>query len=186
MRIVLTGTAHAGKTSLLGALAAAGYQTLPEAETSVMGDLVRELGSPDAARDWSRANYAAQKARVAEKQRELYAAAPPGGLRFEDRSAVCYLAYCRLRGVEPPQQLRALADTMPPTSALLLAPLPVFDERRSTGRWMTRDEAQALAGLMEHEYASRGIPLFPIPELAAGRAENLSRRVAYVEKLLRR
>lgn len=88
-KLILTGTACAGKSTLLQALAERGYQTFPEAETPLVEQLQAELGQ-DGAKRWIIANYAEFKRQVGEKQQEIDSVPTNGQPAFYDRSAICY------------------------------------------------------------------------------------------------
>ncbi len=181
-RIVLTGTACAGKSYLLGALAARGYRTFPEAETPIVRELRERLG-PEGAKEWILGNYTAFKGQVGERQREIDAVPTNGEPVFYDRSAACYIGYCMLRGARIPEVLLELSSRKP-DAVFFLERLARFKERRDTGRFMSEEEACRLAGLIEEEYARQGVAIMRVPEFSPDKQENVERRVAHIEAYL--
>lgn len=182
-RIVLTGTAYAGKSQLLGELSRRGYRTFAEAETPLVQELHGSLG-PEGAKAWILGNYTEFKRRVGERQRGIDATPTNGGPVFYDRSAICYIGYCVLRGAEVPEVLLELSSARAPDHVFFLERLARFGERRNTGRFMTDDESQRLAVLIEEEYTRRGISVVRIPEFSARKEENLAARVEFIERHL--
>src|SRR3989338_3881014 len=102
-RVILSGTSYAGKSTLLDALAKEGYITVPEAETEIRQGLREKLGE-DATRKWIRENYFKFKNLVGLRAAEIESSidAGPDETWISDRSAVCYIGYCHMRGVEVP------------------------------------------------------------------------------------
>lgn len=180
MKVVLTGSACAGKSTLLGCFERAGYLTFPEAETPLVQELRDQLGVAGAKR-WILDNYTRFKELVADRQRVIDACPVNGSAVFYDRSAICYIAYCHLRGAQVPRNLLELADVTRPDKVFFLESLAAFDERRSSGRFMSKDEASCLADLIRQEYTQRGTELVDVPEFSLFADENLVCRRAYIE-----
>lgn len=182
-QIILTGTACAGKSTLLDVLAKRGYQTFEEAETPLVLQLKDELG-PEETKRWILENYTEFKRRVGEKQREIYSIPTNGKSAFYDRSAICYIGYCNLRNAETPENLIELASQTNPSQVFFLDRLSEFNGRKETGRFMSETEANKLADLIENEYRIRGIDIIRVPEFSPQIDVNLAKRVEYIEKYL--
>jgi predicted ATPase len=104
-RYVLTGAPGAGKTSILRALAAAGYPVVAEAATDVIA-AEQALGRPAPEDDQGFIGTI-----TAEQRRRQLSLAPSGsGTVFFDRSPVCTLALARFLGRPVPAALAAELD----------------------------------------------------------------------------
>lgn len=182
-RVILSGTSHSGKSTLLEALAQKGYRTIPEVETQVRQGLVRELGS-DAARQWIRENYFEYRRLVGDKVAEVESIinASSDEIVILDRSAVCYIGYCHLRKIRVPPVLEELANRMSDMDVAFLGALTSFDERKSEGRIMTKEEAQKLVGLIQLEYEKRGFRLIHVPEFYPDKDKNIQARIGYIKQ----
>jgi len=179
-KIVLTGTSYSGKSALIERLSAIDYNTVPEAETQIVL-AQKELLGPEETGRWILENYSDFKDRVARRQRELEVSAKNRArLVFYDRSAICYIAYCKLRGVEPPESLVELAQETQPDTVFFIEKLKIFDERRVEGRVMKKEEALKLACLIAEEYQSRGFGLLRVPEFYLDKEKNVNRRTEYI------
>ena len=183
MKMMLTGTACAGKSTLLDALAKKGYQTFAEAETPLVQELKDNLG-PDEAKKWILENYTEFKRRVGNRQKEIYSISVDGQPAFYDRSAICYIGYCKLRNAQTPENLLELASQTNPSHVFFLDRLAHFNERKETGRFMSETEANKLADLIEYEYRLRGIELIRVPEFSPRMDSNLAKRISYIESIL--
>lgn len=180
-KAILTGPAYAGKTSLLKELERRGYQTVPEVETQIVGELVRKLG-PENTGNYIRANYFDFKRTVGEKVLSLEAS-----LRvnddvpvFFDRGAICYIAYCKLRNSPVPEVLTTLAQKEKADWVFFVEGLSSFNERRETGRIMKKEEAERLAVLVREEYRSRGFKLVDVLEFFPSEGQNIDVRANYI------
>lgn len=92
-RYILTGTPGSGKTSIIGALAARGYITVPEAATAVIAQAQKNhIASP-----WEHPEFIDTIIRLQYKQQRH--ALP--GLQFYDRSPICSYALSRYLGFSP-------------------------------------------------------------------------------------
>ena len=182
-RIILSGPSYAGKSTLLDALAQEGYKTIPEVETQVVQELVKRLGS-EATRQWIQGNYFEFKRIVGDKVAEVESSinASSDEIVILDRSAVCYIGYCHLRKIRVPPVLEELANRMSDMDVAFLGALTSFDERKSEGRIMTKEEAQKLVGLIQLEYEKRGFRLIHVPEFYPDKDKNIQARIGYIKQ----
>lgn len=95
-RFILTGTPGSGKTSIIRALEAAGFSTVPEAATDVIA-LETEFGNPE---PWRKTDFI-DKIIALQKQRQIEASDRAGTVQFHDRSPVCTFALSVFLGFAP-------------------------------------------------------------------------------------
>jgi predicted ATPase len=183
MKIILTGTAHCGKTTLLNELGRRGYKIVEEAETPIVKELREKLGIEEC-KKWIMNNYEEFKDQVAKRQKKLEEENSTEERIFYDRSAICYIAYCKLRGSRIPASLTKLSEEKPGL-ALFLESIGNFDERRESGRFMTKEESKKLARLILEEYKTRGIKIIRIPVFSNDEQKNISLRIEEIEKHIR-
>jgi predicted ATPase len=102
-RFILTGAPGAGKTSILGALAADGYAVVPEAATDVVAARLA-LEEAEQAEHWADPVFIDRIA-VLQRQRRQAPVRPGVTVQVHDRSAVCTLALARYLGHPVPPVL---------------------------------------------------------------------------------
>lgn len=165
--IVLTGGPHAGKTTLVNALASRGVPVVPEAALGVIEELNTELGSHDAQRAWRLSHAAEFQVRVAQRQRvaECAERAAAHPVVILDRGILDGLAYCRFLGREPPTELVELCAAATYSLVALCELVTPFDNRIGSGRFSSEAQARELEGLLEAEYARHGVPVVRLPVL---------------------
>lgn len=190
IQVVLTGTAHSGKSTLLEALGREGYKIIPEAETQILNGLVGKWGDKKT-REWISQNYFEFKQMVGINQAHLESevVAEENEIVIYDRTAICWISYCKLRKTDAPPIIRKLADQHTNKNryqyVFLCSMLSDFDERRKEGRIMTRKEALKLNGLIIDEYMARGYnnPI-PVAEKDLDKAINIAYRVDFIKRNL--
>ncbi len=185
IKAVLTGTSHSGKTSLLEALGREGYKTVPEAETQIVQELVREWGA-ERTREWIKPNYFEFKKTVGERQAQLESEVVAGEneVVIYDRSAICWIAYCRLRNSAVPPILEELAVNYRFQHVFFCERLSYFGERSGEGRIMKKEEAIMLNDLIAYEYRIRGYNPIRVPEVSPNKELNMAFRVGYIKQTL--
>ena len=158
MRVVLTGGPHAGKTTLLRALADAGARVVPESALVEIAELVRELGV-DGARAFRRANMAEFQRRVAVRQVRVEAELGElsGERVFFDRGVIDGLAYCEHNAVAAPDDLTHASARARYDLVVVCELVLPFAERAGSGRISDEDAARRLEGLIESAYRARGV-----------------------------
>lgn len=180
-KVILTGTACVGKSTLLNVLKNKGYKIIPEAETQIVQELVENMG-PEKTGEWILQNYFEFKADVGKRQAELESniTADPDEVVFFDRSAICYIGYCNLRNSKIPEILNILSTKQDIENIFFLETLSSFDERKSTGRVMKKEEAEMLSKLIKNEYKNRGFGLISVPEFHSEKEKNISARLSFI------
>ena len=86
-RFILTGTPGSGKTTIIRALEAAGFSTVPEAATDVIAQEAKRGNSAP----WRRPDFIDMIIAL-QKQRQIETADNGGAAQFHDRSPVCTYA----------------------------------------------------------------------------------------------
>ena len=163
-RYVITGGPFSGKTSLVRALAARGYATIPEAAISVIEDLTNELGLEGQAA-WRAANPGAFQERIIQKQLVFESRAHPAGPVFLDRGRLDGVAYCRVYGSEIPAALAFACSELPYDKVFLLDTLHAFERRHGSGRTSDRERSLVIRNALRAEYTARGLTPIEVPEL---------------------
>lgn len=160
-RYILTGTAGAGKTTVLGHLAELGYATIPEAAT----DVIAQEQAGGRAEPWLHEDFIDK---VFALQRRRQADAADAGIRvqFYDRSPVCTYALSVLLEREPTALLRSelrriASEEIYETSVFFVCNLGFCQQ--TAARRMTFDQAVAFEQLHRDSYRELGYRLIDIP-----------------------
>ncbi|MHC5115054.1 MAG: AAA family ATPase [Planctomycetota bacterium] len=171
--IVVTGGSYCGKTAVIDAIAERGHEIIHEAAYEVIAELTEEHGVELQAR-WRRENQVAFQREVTLRQhrREVAARVSDAPFVFCDRGLLDGIAYCRLDGVEWPEDLEALVTEARYAHVFLLETLSSFDLRLQTGRYHTLDDSHRVAEMLHELYAPRAaavthVPERPVPERVA-------------------
>lgn len=162
---MITGGPGSGKTTLVEALAAHGWPTVPEAAIQVIAELNDELGL-EQQKTWRRAHVEAFQHRVLERQLELEdAATGSAGARavFFDRGVIDGLGYCRHFDQPAPPALVAAARADRYDRVVLLETLPSVVVRGETGRTSDRAASLAIQGRIAEVYAEQGFAPLRLP-----------------------
>jgi predicted ATPase len=172
-KIVITGGAYSGKSTLVERLSHEGFSVAPEAAMQVIEALNAELGL-EAATAWRRADPAAFQARIAELQLAAEAAAERSGsaLVVCDRGLHDGLAYCRHWGIEAPAALLEALRGRRYDAVFVLETLTGFETRGETGRIDDHTESLQIRDLVdrvyrEYDHAPLALPEMPLAERLA-------------------
>lgn len=185
LRIVVTGGPTSGKTTVVEALAARGYRTVPEAALDVIAELSARLGV-DEQRSWRLGHPVPFQRLVLERQdANERAAADERGAVFLDRGRLDGLAYLRHFGATAPPDVLELATAVRYDRVVLLDTLRDAPVRSDTGRSSDRATSLALRDALlalyrEHGYEPAVVPEMPVAErveavLAAAGLDHASR-----------
>jgi predicted ATPase len=163
-RVVITGGPCSGKTTVVEALAARGYQTVPEAAIEVIAELSERLGVEGQAR-WRSEHREAFQVLIIDKQAQLEAAAAGhGGPLFHDRGRLDGVAYCRVFDAPIPPEVEAGCAELPYDRVFLLDTLADFHGRAATGRTSDRERSLRIRDELERTYAARDLAPEFVPE----------------------
>jgi predicted ATPase len=161
-RVVITGGPGSGKTTLVEAVGARGFATVPEAAIEVIAELNAELGLEEQ-KAWRRAHVDEFQRLVLERQLAQEAEARDGTAVFLDRGVVDGLGYCRHFGTEPPPELLAASAEDRYDRVFLLDTLPEVIVRGDTGRTSDRAASLAIAERIAEVYRERGLEPVRVP-----------------------
>src|SRR5262245_47386788 len=102
-KVVITGGAHAGKTTLIDSLKARGYAVVTEAAIQLIREMEQRMGAAEQ-RLWHEKNHAEFQERCVEKMllSEAEADKSDHSVIFYDRGVIDALGYCALSRVAPP------------------------------------------------------------------------------------
>lgn len=163
--VVLTGGSHSGKTTCINALAARGYQTIPEAGLMAINELNEKLGVRNQTL-WRRDHFAEFQALVTRKQvlnESGHRSDPKHPCVFCDRGIADGLAYCQLHDQLPSSELLHYVRTHPYHAAFVLDTLPIFDQRSDTGRSSTPKDSIELNHYLKQAYQAIGCTVYAVP-----------------------
>ena len=164
---VLTAGPCAGKTTLLNALAEAGYRTVPEAarlhieEELARGKTLQEI----------RNDELGFQTAVLDQKVFMRQGLPKDEVIFFDRGMQDTLAYLEHAGLRPDAALLEAANSVQYRKVFLLDLLPYEQDGK---RIESSEEAHRIQDLLGKSYQEAGIPLERVPVLP------LAERVAYV------
>ena len=177
-KIVLTGGPYAGKSTVAERLRAEGFALAPEAALLVIGALREELGI-ERAQGWRDAHPGPFQERIAQLQLDLEARAERSGSEWIvcDRGIPDGIAYCRLRGIEPPALVLEAAARARYDAVLLFDTLGSFDSRSESGRVDDRGDSLRLRELIRTVYLEHADRPVVIPERPLGERLALVRAV---------
>ncbi len=184
-KVVLTGGAWAGKTTLAERMSRPGVRVVPEAALHVIGELTRELGLEEQRR-WREEHAVEFQQRIAETQSTWERAAvqpgclgPPGpqvagrlagggaGLDVVvcDRGLPDGLAYLRHARAQVPQALHVALASASYDLVFVLDTLSDFDPRSRSGRSDDLASSLALRDELLRVYAELGHRTLLVPRL---------------------
>lgn len=169
-RFILTGAPGAGKTSILRALAAAGYPVIEEAATDVMAGRLA-LAEADPSAD----PLSIDRIAALQRQRREAPVRPGATVQVHDRSAVCTLALARYLGHPVPpvleQEIAWAAGAF--DRRVFFVRLLGFIQPTAVRR-ISYAESQAFERIHEEEYRRLGFHLVEVP------AGTVAERAAFV------
>lgn len=157
-RIVITGGPGSGKTTLIEALAEAGFATAPEAGRSIIRDqqAIGGLALPFADR------LAFAEAMLAWEMRS-HREATGRGIVFFDRGVPDVIGYLRVCGLDIPAHLQKAAELFRYEAEVFIAPPWPEIYRGDAERRQDHDEAVRTYEAMIATYGGLGYRLIPLP-----------------------
>lgn len=172
--VVITGGAHAGKTTLVEALARRGFATLPEMAIEVIRELDRRVGPEEQVR-WRLGHFAAFEREIVRRQvaqEEAHLRGGPVLPVFCDRGRHDAVAYCLDRGIPVPPEIGEACRAVRYAGVVVLDTVPGFDERPKTGRVGDHAESLRIRDLVERVYREHGhepvsLPLMSLEDRVA-------------------
>jgi predicted ATPase len=169
MKVVLTGGACSGKTTLIQHFARQGFLTVPEAALAVIQELNRRLGVEEQRR-WRTAHLLEFQRLIVELQvaREKAVAHDARGLVFFDRGLIDGVGYLRQAGIKPPVELNQACRDARYHQVFLLHTLSQFEPRVESGRPDTREYSLAIAAAVKQAYQEHGYSVCDVPEMPVG------------------
>jgi predicted ATPase len=168
---VVTGGPGSGKTSLIDALAAAGYPTLSESGRAIIREQLERGGR---ALPWDDRESFAQAMEVADRRSHATMLNADGPV-FLDRGLPDIIGYRTLSGLAVSPALEAdCRTTIRYTSPIFIA--PPWPEIYATDSERRQDfaEAQRTFGVMRETYATLGYALVELPRAS------IAERVAFI------
>ncbi|WP_423414292.1 AAA family ATPase [Hyphomicrobium sp. B1] len=161
--VIVTGGPGSGKSSLVSALADAGFRTMPEAGRGIILDQVAIGG---AALPWADRNAFADLMLSWDLRsyREAQAAAETG-IVFFDRGIPDVIGYLQLSGLPVPPQVQRAAEKFRYNDRLFIAPPWPEIFTQDSERKQTIEEAEATYHAMADVYTGLGYELVTLPRL---------------------
>ena len=165
-KVVLTGGAYAGKTSLAARLGELGFAVVPEAAIRLIRALDQERG-PREARHWRRRHRREFQTRIAELQARLEADAEASGALIAvcDRGLHDGIAYCRHWGIDVPEPVARAARGTRYDRVFVLDTLSSFEARAESGRIDDRADSLRVRDLVQQAYREHAHEPVFVPEL---------------------
>ena len=156
---VITGGPGTGKSSLIDALAARGYRTMPEAGRAIIRDQVAIGGS---ALPWADRALFAELMLGWEMRSHREALASPSPVLM-DRGIPDVVGYLTLCGLPVPAHIEAAAKIHPYNERVFLAPYWGAIFAQDAERKQDRQEAEATGRVMAETYTRLGYQIVELP-----------------------
>lgn len=173
---VITGGPGSGKSSLIAALAEAGFRTMPEAGRAIIRDQAAIGGR---ALPWADRAAFAELMLAWELRSHREARALPGPVLL-DRGVPDVLGYLSLCGLPVPEHVRRAAELYRYNRRVFLAPHWPAIFAQDAERKQDAAEAETTCAAMARTYASLGHEVVPLP------LATIEERVAFVQAHLER
>lgn len=169
-RIVITGGAYSGKTTMLNKLAEKlNLTAVPEAAIEVIEDLRNRMGNEEQKR-WRKEYPALFQKLVAEKQfynENTEAVIATKGIVLLDRSMLDGFAYCKFYNVHSPGELEYLSGNCEYNIVFILETISPFENRAESGRTSNEEDSRRQSKILyeiyeEYNYKPIWIPMMPL------------------------
>ncbi|NQU78414.1 ATP-binding protein [Candidatus Woesearchaeota archaeon] len=163
-RTVISGGTYAGKTSLIESFKKNGFEVVPDVGFEVIKELNAEL-SQDGQKEF-RTNHPIEfYTRIIRKQLEIEKSFGDKTVIY-DRGVHDYIAMLRLAGTIIPDSLMSLVSGIFYDLVFVCDALPDFDERKSSGRSLTKDDSLRLKDLITETYQNLGCRVIQVKEMS--------------------
>ncbi|MGD9803956.1 MAG: AAA family ATPase [Hyphomicrobiaceae bacterium] len=156
---VVTGGPGSGKTSLIDALAALGYRTMPEAGRAIIQDQIRIGGD---ALPWADRAAFAEHMLGWELRSHREGHAMPGPILL-DRGIPDVIGYLELCGLSVPRHMRKAAELYRYNRQVFIAPFWPDIFAQDAERKQTAEEAAATGRVLADVYAELDYELIQLP-----------------------
>jgi predicted ATPase len=156
---VVTGGPGSGKTSLIDALAALGYRTMPEAGRAIIQDQIRIGGD---ALPWADRAAFAEHMLGWELRSHREGRAMKGPILL-DRGVPDVIGYLELYGLPVPTHMRKAAELYRYNRRVFIAPFWPDIFAQDAERKQTAEEAAATGRVLTDVYAELGYELIQLP-----------------------
>jgi len=170
MKVVLSGSASCGKTTLINALHNLGYNVVPEA--------AREVFEREKLTSHSPISTFTNQFRIYQRQLELEESLDPRELYFLDRGLVDNVAYSRFLLGETPLYVKDEDLYERYDRVYMLERLPL--ERDSIRREQTESDLMQTENYLRNTYASVGYSVNNLPKFSNNPEKSLELRVRHI------
>lgn len=179
-KIVITGGACSGKTSVINALSKKGYKTVEEAAIQIVTESVKTIGIDEHKKEMFR-DFKKFAILIAERQLELESKikASNDDIIFLDRGIHDCIAFCKLMNVDVPKKVLQLVKKCSYDCVFLLENISNFNPRKESGR-ITADKAMSIRmkDLIKETYSEYGYNLIYVKEMP------IESRIRFIEDYL--
>ena len=178
MKIVITGGAYSGKTSLINELSKQGFNVFHESSFEYITELNNNMGV-EQQKKWRFENFDKFIVEVGKRQilmeKNILSLEKPV---FFDRGIYDCIAYCKVVGITPPEKLIEMAKGVKYDFIFLCDTLSDFDIRENTGRISDRNRSIKAKDLIEKTYKEYGFKVVHVKEMV------LEKRVEFIKTYL--
>ncbi|MBS3142066.1 AAA family ATPase [Candidatus Woesearchaeota archaeon] len=173
-RIVISGGSYSGKSSLVKLFKRDKYKVIPDVGFEVIKSLNKRLGIQGQKR-FRHNNPLAFYSMILKKQVQLEKHIKEKRVIL-DRGVYDYLAMFQLKNQKIPKMLTILVKNTVYDTVFLCDTLSNFDQRKATGRSLSKKDSQRLKGLIRKIYTQAGIKVIHVREMP------LKQRYIFIKK----
>jgi predicted ATPase len=164
IKVLITGSAHAGKSTLIEKIASLGYSVVSESAQEILDEGISLHGSQSSWSNW-RSDFKNERLfqeAIACRQisKEILITGMGEEIVFLDRGIYDIYAYCYLRSIEPPQVLSKYKFRY---DYVFLLEATSFNPRLETGRLDSGEENEQVFRLIRSIYTERSDQCFFVP-----------------------
>lgn len=190
IKIVVTGPAHSGKTTLIEELKRRGYPIIPESAIDIISFGVNLMNGPENWQKWRRSKENEKKFQMAvlllQKAKESLISEEVIKPIFLDRGTLDGIAYLKLRGLSTDD----LSADLDPDYSLIFVLEPLhFNAREGSGRIDTEEENRQIEILIKEVYREYNFQTIDVhvfhPDLDANVKERVDFIIEHVNEIIR-